>query len=173
MAQTVVEPPSTADALRAEMAPSGLLQTFLVGQIARAMDRLDLAAAREDRDEPASLRDQVAAERSFYRAMAEFRRLAKAASKAGPTLYEAKPTPPVASGHPAPKARQTLDTEPMVDDLLALRADGEPRFRALASPDSWMAGSPALAAGRDAQGFPEGRRRPRNPPRLVHSRPIR
>ena len=82
MAPTVDEKTSTAVALRAEMAPSGLLQTILVDQIALGMDRLASVAAREDRDDPAWLKAQTRAERTFYRALTEFRRLVKAEAKA-------------------------------------------------------------------------------------------
>ena len=85
MSQPIADKISTADALRAEMTPSGLLQNFLVGQIGLAMDRLARADAREDRDgpaDPAWARAQAQAERAFYRALTEFRRLAKAEAKA-------------------------------------------------------------------------------------------
>ena len=95
MSPTVAEKTSPADALRAELAPSGLLQHFLVGQMALAMDRLTLATAREDRDDPAWLKYHAQAERTFYKAMAEFRRLVKAAAK-GATRLEV--TPPRVAG---------------------------------------------------------------------------
>ena len=68
-----------------ELAPAGLLQTFLAEQVARSMDRLARVDAREAPDgpaDPAWLRDQARAERSFYRALTEFRRLVKADAKA-------------------------------------------------------------------------------------------
>lgn len=68
-----------------ELAPVGLLQTMLVEQIARGMGRLALADAREDANDPADpkwARYQAQAERSFYRALTEFRRAAKADAKA-------------------------------------------------------------------------------------------
>ena len=88
------------DQLRRELAPSGLLQAVLVEQIARGIDRLNRAAALENHDDPANsawLRYQAQAERTFYRALAEFRRLAKAGLVV-PKKVEAQavavPTPP-------------------------------------------------------------------------------
>ena len=72
-------PIPTAEDLRAELSPAGILQHFLVDQIALSMDRL---AAR---DEPAPMREQTQVERSFYKVLTEFRRLVKAASKPGQT----------------------------------------------------------------------------------------
>ena len=71
--------------LYAELAPVGLLQTFFVDQIALGMERLARADAREDHVEPtdkAWVRERERAERTFYRAMAEFRRLVREAAKA-------------------------------------------------------------------------------------------
>ena len=68
-----------------ELAPAGPLQTFLAEQVARSMERLARVDAREPLDEPADAawqRDQARAERSFYRALTEFRRAVKADAKA-------------------------------------------------------------------------------------------
>lgn len=100
---SVAEKNSTAEALRAEMAPSGVLQRFLVDQMAQAMDRLTRAAALEDSDEPDALRFQAQAERTFYKALAEFRRQVKAAAQ----VEEPTPTPAatVAAVPPLPSGR--------------------------------------------------------------------
>ena len=90
MSQSAAE--SLADALRAELAPSGILQGFLVDQMARGMARLKAADAREVPDDPAWLRSQAQAERTFYRALNGFGRLARAGEKA----REAAPVPAAA-----------------------------------------------------------------------------
>ena len=94
---------STADALRAELAPIGTLQRFLVDQMGRAMDRLARLDAVEDPADPANpahLRLQSQAERSFYKAMTEFRRQLRAASKAEQEAARAE-TPPAAAVAPS------------------------------------------------------------------------
>lgn len=154
MAQHVASPnsTSTADALRAELAPSGILQRLVVDQIALGTDRLARAAALEDPADPANpawLRYQAQAERTFYRALAEFRRLVKAESRSKPTgKATAKvlevitpPAPPVVAPRP-PRApgdwRSRVDRGPAgdfrwpvltgtaikVDDIISLLGEG-------------------------------------------------
>ena len=132
---------TTADALRAELAPAGLLQRFLVDQMAQAMDRLTRAAALDDRDDPARLREQAQAERSFYKAMAEFRRLVKADARAAEFQPEVAPTP-------APRPVAPPRTEPRASTPVA--------------PASWPPATTAVAASGPAQVGrvdPEGGRR--------------
>ena len=92
-----------------ELAPVGLLQTMLVEQIARGMGRLALADAREDASDPADpkwARTQAQAERSFYRALTEFRRTAKADAKAraAEVAAAAQDRPAPAPSTPLPEA---------------------------------------------------------------------
>ena len=97
-----------------ELAPAGLLQTMLVEQVARAMDRVDRADALEDVHgplDPEWRKFQAQAERSFYRALGEFHRLRKAdiAAHRVPAARPSKPldrppTPPAARGvDPSPR----------------------------------------------------------------------
>ena len=102
-------PSPTADALRAELAPSGLLQSFLVGQVALSMDRLARADAREDCDDPTDAawgRERAQAERSFYRALTEFRRLAKAEARARAVAEEVGRAPAQVAPPTAPSVEK-------------------------------------------------------------------
>ena len=124
-------PPTTIDRpaaearrarLRAEMAPVGALQSLLVDQIARAMDRLDVAAAWEDAvapGDPAWMRYHAQAERTLHRCLLELRRLVKEAKLAAPPIPEATPTPKlvqtparpvVAASRPEPTGRPAPTT---------------------------------------------------------------
>ena len=141
MAQHLAEKTSTADALRAELAPSGHLQTLLVGQIALGMERLTRAAAREDRDDPSWLKYHAAAERTFYRALAEFRRLVKAEAKgrqAATAPTQAFGQPPEAQTPEPETAPQTasgdVTTRPISGKICALRRPDPGRLTALGSP---------------------------------------
>ena len=91
--------------LRRELAPVGLLQTFLVGQVALGMARLAAVDVREDAEAggPAWTRDHARAERSFYRSLAEFRRQVKADAKSARDTAQT-PTPDAESAVPRPTA---------------------------------------------------------------------
>ena len=119
MPEPVAPPRSTAEGLRAEMAPSGILQRFLVEQMALAMDRLGRAAAAEDREEPASLRAQAQAERTFYKAMAEFRRLVKAEAETRAAREDAPP-PAKTAAAPSPTPRAAAVAVPRVAVAVAV-----------------------------------------------------
>ena len=85
-----------------ELRPVGLLQTMLVEQLALAMGRLSQVDAIEDADDPAWVRRHAQVERSFYRALTEFRRFVKADAKA-----EAAATADAKVPEPAPAASTT------------------------------------------------------------------
>ena len=79
-----VEAEGLREQLRRELTPVGVLQGLLVDQIARAAWRLRRAAEWEETTGPEDrgwLRYQGQAERSFYRGLAELRRLVKAEAR--------------------------------------------------------------------------------------------
>ena len=93
-----------------EMGPVGVMQTILAEQVALGVTRLARADAVEDPEDPAWVRRHAQAERSFYRALTEFRRQVKADAKARPeeasaTVGAPTPTPRTATADPATDRR--------------------------------------------------------------------
>lgn len=93
-----IDDPARRERLVGELKPVGSLQEALVEQIALGMGRLAASAAKADAEDPAWVRRQGLAERSFYRALAEFRRVAKADAKTGETRQA--PTKAVEAARP-------------------------------------------------------------------------
>jgi len=113
-----------ADQLLRELSPVGLLQTMLVDQIARSMGRLAQVDQAEDASDPKWVRRHTQVERSFYRALTEFRRTVKADARAAKTksMSSTPEVRPVAA--PAPIETKPRATRP--DPATLLRA-----FRAI------------------------------------------
>ena len=147
---------SIPDRLIREQAPAALMRVILVRQLALGAERLDLAAARDDRELPAGLRYQAHAERTFYRAMAELRQLDKALAKAEPepdsepAAPEPQSPPPIKPPTPAapkkaPRWRSRLHwgppgdaarpvligTDVRADEVLSLLDAGRPETHVL------------------------------------------
>lgn len=106
--------------LHRQLAPVGILHLLIVDQLALAAERLRRAAEWEERvapGDPAWSRYQAQAERSFWKAIAELRRLDKA-EKPGTVARPTAAIAPTLTVHvEEPEAEAVVVVEPPVDEV--------------------------------------------------------